>query len=114
MDKLIEFFMKHLKASEEDAIIGSMFALGGLTLDLMFFPAGLGTGMVTAISAGAGLLLSRFYRKTPFYKNKVLKGIDKMVKAKRRGGLILEYHFFFRINTLLCLSISALFMSCGR
>ncbi len=82
MDKIIEFLLKRLNPSEEDAIVAAIFAICGFAIDALFFPAGMPPLTVTILSGAGGMLISRWLKSRKFFLERSLKQIDKLVKQE--------------------------------
>jgi len=77
---LIEVFVKHLKMSEDEAIVAALAATAGFVLDYHFFPAGLPPGTVTVLSGGSALLATKWFKNRSWYQSWVIRRIDSLVK----------------------------------
>ena len=84
IEDLAKLLQKHLKLSEEDALVAAICAVAGFSIDSIFFAGGIPTPTVTILSGVAGLGASKLLRNRPFYQNLLLKRIDMLVE---RGHL---------------------------
>jgi len=78
IEDLAKLLQKHLKLSEEDALVAAICAVAGFSIDSIFFAGGIPTPTVTVLSGVGGLAASKLLRGRPFYQNLLLKRIDKL------------------------------------
>lgn len=79
IEELAKVLQKHLKLSEEDALVAAICAVSGFSIDSIFFAGGIPTPTVTVLSGVGGLAASKLLRNRPFYQNFLFKRIDKLV-----------------------------------
>jgi len=79
IEDLAKLLQKHLKLSEEDALVAAICAVGGFTIDSIFFAGGIPTPTATVLSGVGGLAASKLLRNRSFYQNLLLRRIDKLV-----------------------------------
>ena len=91
--KLIDFFVKKLGMSEEDAVAAAAGAALGFTIDAVAFPGGMPPFTVTILSAVAGYTASRVLRNNPWYRRRTLENLDKLVA---RGHLTREQADYYK------------------
>jgi hypothetical protein len=71
MEKIIEFLVKHITVSEDDALVAGIFALGGFVADALFFPQGMQPLTVTILSGASGLLLYKVVEKSQIFSRTI-------------------------------------------
>src|SRR5207249_2859261 len=81
IEELAKLLQKHLKLSEEDALVAAICAVAGFSIDSLFFVGGIPTPTVTILSGVGGLAVSKLFHNTSFYQNLLMKRIDKLVKT---------------------------------
>src|SRR5437867_3400449 len=80
IEDLAKLLQKHLKLSEEDALVAAICAVAGFSIDSIFFAGGIPTPTATILSGVGGLAASKLLRNRPFYQNLLLRRIDKLVR----------------------------------
>ena len=86
IEELAKLLQKHLKLSEEDALVATICAVAGFSIDSLFFVGGIPTPTVTILSGAGGLAVSKLFRNTAVYQNRLLRRIDKLVKTGQISG----------------------------
>ena len=79
MEKSLELLFKQIKLSEEDALIATVFAIIGFSVDTIFFPVGLPSTLVAFLTGAAAMTTSRWLKNRRFFIERSLKKIEQLV-----------------------------------